>query len=176
VGSRLHSMTPVGRLMQKGPHKRILTAEACTTTGPPTIERFRFLLGPPSYRYPCLSLMMRLQLFLKHWHCVPWWQGWLHTGCKDLTALHSLGLVFYFYFYIFSSAACLSQVYINLSRHICQIAKKWLLAFLSVCLSIHLHGITQLPLDRLYWNLIFDYFSKIVHKIHLWLKSDKDDG
>jgi len=36
-------------LMQKGPRKRHLAAEACTTTGPPTRERLRFLLGPPTY-------------------------------------------------------------------------------------------------------------------------------
>jgi hypothetical protein len=49
VAPRLHSKMPVGRLMQKGPRKRHLAAEACITTGPPTRERFRFLLGPPSY-------------------------------------------------------------------------------------------------------------------------------
>jgi len=42
-------MMPVGRLMQKGPRKRHLAAEACTTMGPPTRERFRLLLGPPLY-------------------------------------------------------------------------------------------------------------------------------
>jgi len=48
MAPRLHSTMPVGRLMQKGPSKRHLVAEACTTTGPPTRERFRFLLGPPT--------------------------------------------------------------------------------------------------------------------------------
>jgi len=48
VAPRLHSTMPVGRLMQKGPRKSHLAAEACTTTGPPTRERFRFLLGPPT--------------------------------------------------------------------------------------------------------------------------------
>jgi hypothetical protein len=47
VAPGLHLTTPVGTLMQKGPHKRHLAAEACTTTGPPTEERLRFLLGPP---------------------------------------------------------------------------------------------------------------------------------
>jgi len=49
VATRLHSTMPVGRLMQKGPRKRYLAAEACTTTGPPTRKCFRLLLGPPSY-------------------------------------------------------------------------------------------------------------------------------
>jgi hypothetical protein len=35
--------------MQKGPRKRHLAAEVCTTTGQPTRERFRLLLGSPSY-------------------------------------------------------------------------------------------------------------------------------
>ena len=47
VAPRLHSMMPVGRLMQKDPGKRHLAAEACTITGPPTRECFQFLLGPP---------------------------------------------------------------------------------------------------------------------------------
>jgi hypothetical protein len=42
----------VGRLMQKRPRKRHVAAEACTTTGPPSRERFRFLLGPPLYNTP----------------------------------------------------------------------------------------------------------------------------
>ena len=49
LAPRLHWMMPVGRLMQKGPHKRHLAAEACTTTGLTTREHFRFLLGPSSY-------------------------------------------------------------------------------------------------------------------------------
>ena len=49
VAPRLHSMLPVYRLIQKGPRKRHLAAEACTTTDPPTRECFRFLLGPPTY-------------------------------------------------------------------------------------------------------------------------------
>jgi len=53
MATRLHSTMPVGRLMQKGPRKRHLAAEACTTTGPPTRERFRLLLGPPSYDSQC---------------------------------------------------------------------------------------------------------------------------
>jgi len=35
--------------MQKGPRKRHLAAEACITTDPPTRERYRFLLGLPTY-------------------------------------------------------------------------------------------------------------------------------
>jgi hypothetical protein len=46
---------PVCRLTQKGPRKRHLAAEACTTTGSPTRERFRFLLGPPSYNSPATT-------------------------------------------------------------------------------------------------------------------------
>ena len=45
----LHSTTLVSRLMQKGPHKRHLAAEAFTTMGLPSRERFWFLLGPPLY-------------------------------------------------------------------------------------------------------------------------------
>jgi len=48
VAPRLHSTLPVCRLMQKGPRKMHLAAEACTKTDPPTRERFRFLLGPPT--------------------------------------------------------------------------------------------------------------------------------
>jgi len=47
MAPRLHSTMPVGRLMQKGSRKRHPAAEACTTTGPPTRERFQFLLDPP---------------------------------------------------------------------------------------------------------------------------------
>jgi len=52
----------------------------------------------------------------------------------------------------------------------------WLLASscLSVCLSIHLHGITHLPLDGLLWNLIFEDFLKICWEyssfINIWKK------
>jgi hypothetical protein len=51
VAPRLHTTILVSRLMQKGPRKRHLAAEACTTTGPPTIKWFRFLLGTPTYIY-----------------------------------------------------------------------------------------------------------------------------
>ena len=47
--ARLNLTMLVGRLMQKGPRKRHLVAEACTTMDPPTREHFRFLLGPPTY-------------------------------------------------------------------------------------------------------------------------------
>jgi len=47
VAPRLQSTMLVSRLMQKGPCKRHLAVEACTTMGPPTTERFRFILGPP---------------------------------------------------------------------------------------------------------------------------------
>jgi len=50
VVSRLHSTLPVCRLMQKGPCKRHLAAEACTTTDLPIRECFQFLLGPPTYK------------------------------------------------------------------------------------------------------------------------------
>ena len=53
VAPRLHSTMPVDRLMQKGPRRRHLAAEAYTTTGPPTRECFRFLLGPPTYKFKC---------------------------------------------------------------------------------------------------------------------------
>ena len=32
---------------------------------------------------------------------------------------------------------------------------------LSCCLSVCLHGTTRLPLDRFWWNLMFELFSKI---------------
>jgi hypothetical protein len=49
VAPRHHTKILVGRLMQKGPRKRHLAAEAFTTRGPPTIKWFRFLLGTPTY-------------------------------------------------------------------------------------------------------------------------------
>ena len=49
-------------------------------------------------------------------------------------------------------------------RCICKIADTQLLALLcclSVCLSVHLHVTTQLPLDQVLRNLIFECFLKI---------------
>jgi hypothetical protein len=60
MAPRLPLTMLVSRLMQKGPCKRYLSAEACTTTGPPTREQFQFLLGPPlhvtSAGMPCRLL------------------------------------------------------------------------------------------------------------------------
>ena len=43
------------------------------------------------------------------------------------------------------------------------------------CLSVCPHGKTQLSLDRLSWNLIFECISKYVHKIQVSLKSDRQN-
>ena len=45
-----------------------------------------------------------------------------------------------------------------------------------VCLSVHPHGTTRLPLDGFPWNLMFYYFRKFVKKIQVSLKSDKNNG
>jgi len=47
VAPRFHSTMPFGRLMQKGPRKRHLAAEACTTKDPPTREVSGFFWVPP---------------------------------------------------------------------------------------------------------------------------------
>ena len=47
---------------------------------------------------------------------------------------------------------------------------------LPVCLFIHLHGITWVPLDEFSWNLTFEYFLKICPEIQVSLKSDKNKG
>jgi len=61
---RRHSTLPVCRLMQKGPRKRHLAAEACTTTDPPTRECFRFLLGPPTYTVK--QIRKEIMTWVKH--------------------------------------------------------------------------------------------------------------
>jgi hypothetical protein len=49
---------------------------------------------------------------------------------------------------------------------------------MSVCLSVHPHGTSRLPLDGFSWNFIFEDFflEKSVGKLHVWLKSDKKNG
>jgi hypothetical protein len=48
---------------------------------------------------------------------------------------------------------------------------------MSVCLSIHPHGMTQLTLDGFSWNYIFEYFfRKSFEKIQVSLKSDRIMG
>jgi len=42
------------------------------------------------------------------------------------------------------------------------------------CPSIHLHGTAQLPLDRKSWY--FRIFPKLVKKIQVWSKYDKNNG
>jgi hypothetical protein len=54
--------------MQKGPRKRHLAAEACTTTYPPTSERFRFLLGPPTYTVSIFLDIVYIIPFFKLWY------------------------------------------------------------------------------------------------------------
>jgi hypothetical protein len=68
VAPRLHTTIPVSRLMQKGPRKRHLAVEACTTTGPPTRERFRFLLGPPSYIHTNVHASIKQRKIHVHMH------------------------------------------------------------------------------------------------------------
>jgi len=34
-------------------------------------------------------------------------------------------------------------------------------SWVSVCLSVRQHGATRLPLDRLLWNLVFEYYSEV---------------
>ena len=41
---------------------------------------------------------------------------------------------------------------------------------------VHPHGTTRLPLDGFSWNLIFESVLKIVEKIQVSLKSDKNNG
>ena len=45
---------------------------------------------------------------------------------------------------------------------------------MSVRLYVRPHGTSGLPLDGFSLNLIFEYFSKIVEKIQVLLKSDKN--
>ena len=40
----------------------------------------------------------------------------------------------------------------------------------SVCPSVHPHGTTRLPLGGLWWNLIFEYFSKICREISSFIE------
>jgi hypothetical protein len=43
-------------------------------------------------------------------------------------------------------------------------------------MSICPHGATQLPLARFSWHYVSEYFWKIVEKIQVLLKSDKNKG
>jgi hypothetical protein len=61
-----------------------------------------------------------------------------------------------------------------LFRCTCKIVKSDL-SLCHVCLSICPHGTTQLLLDRFLWNVIFEYFLKICQKIHVALKSNKNN-
>ena len=47
---------------------------------------------------------------------------------------------------------------------------------MSIRSSIRPHGTTRLPLDGFSWNLIFDYFSKVLENIQVSLKSEKNNG
>jgi len=77
VATRLHSTMPVGRLMQKGLRKRYLAAETCTTTGPPTRERFRLLLCPPSYIMLCSQFVFHILVYI-----VPVMFHFYHISCR----------------------------------------------------------------------------------------------
>ena len=47
---------------------------------------------------------------------------------------------------------------------------------ISFVMSVCPHGRTRLPPDWFWWNLIFSLFRKSVEKIHVVLKSDKNNG
>ena len=49
-------------------------------------------------------------------------------------------------------------------------------AIISFVMSVRLHAAVQHPLDGFSWNLIFDYFSNIVEKVEVSLKSDMNNG
>jgi hypothetical protein len=54
-------------------------------------------------------------------------------------------------------------------RCVCKIWKATI-SFYHVCLSVHPHGTTRLPLDGFLWNLIFQDFSKICPEISSFIK------
>jgi hypothetical protein len=49
-------------------------------------------------------------------------------------------------------------------------------AALSFVMTVRPHRITQLPLDGFSWNLMFEYFSKILEETQFWLISDKNNA
>jgi hypothetical protein len=65
-------------------------------------------------------------------------------------------------------ATCVSLLTFIL-RHVCKIAKSdyWLY---HVHLSVHTHGTTRLPLDRFWWNLIFELFLQICQQNSSFIK------
>ena len=64
----------------------------------------------------------------------------------------------------------------------CRVLRRFLIIANSGYLVRHIrpsrrpHGTTRLPLDGFSWNFIFEYFSKIVEKIQVLLKCDKNNG
>jgi hypothetical protein len=49
-------------------------------------------------------------------------------------------------------------------------------SFMSVRLSVRLHGTTRLPLDGFSLHVTFEYFSKIFREIPSPLKYDRNSG
>jgi hypothetical protein len=59
----------------------------------------------------------------------------------------------------------------------CKLRKATVCFFMSVCVSVcaHPQGTAQLPLDRFWWNLIFEYFLKMCPGKSSLIKCDKNN-
>ena len=116
---------------------------------------------PPEYRTVLLAL--------RQWQCVWDWKvcqlGWRPAISWALTPVCPVSLNTY---RRFRRTCCLrwqwltcSFFYLFVFRRFNEILGYYRLRHYHVCLSVHPHGRTRLPLDGFSWDFIFEDFSKI---------------
>ena len=96
------------------------------------------------------------------------------SSCYSVFLTHFwLWMSWVFLFNLQICNATVSSVYIHFQVRLQNCEKQ---LFVSSCLSVRPRGTTQLPLNRIPWNLIFSIFWKSVQKIPVWLIYEKNNG